>query len=457
MSKIKQVTSEAFAYVKTSLALRLLALFMLTGVASVAVIWLTLDVTFERHFNREIQPHLIRFLNNIRLQVGTPPDINIAKKLAESEDVHIIIEGSSLMWSSNRHFLDPDKFVTRGVRVGGMGRFGSTFIETGFYDERFMQRYRTRNNNVTIIMNKRTTYLRFEEILTTVGLIILLVVVLYWLIQRLFSPIRVIRQGVKEIGDGKFAHRLDINRDDEFGELATSVNKMADNIELMLEAKQQMLLAISHELRTPITRARLALSLMEESSSTESIEDDLKEMESLVQELLETERLKETHKPLTLSRVDINALIHAVITRYFANDPIELDLAEPAPMTCVDEKRISLVVKNIIKNALTARKSNGDSIFVKSAAEGDTLIVSVIDKGVGIADKDIPLLTEPFFRADSSRQRKTGGYGIGLYLIKLIIEAHQGRLVINSEVNVGTTVSVIMPVIHNLPNHTPCD
>lgn len=267
-------------------------------------------------------------------------------------------------------------------------------------------------------------------------------IVLYLLIQRLFSPIRRIEQGVRQIGDGDFSRRIPLSRNDELGSLAGSINKMADNIEYMLEAKKQLLLAISHELRTPLTRAKIAVSMLEDSASKDSLNEDIVEMEELIKELLEAERLKETHQPLDIEKTDIAILIYETCDRFFAKDNVIFEIDETIPPLNLDYKRISLAIKNLVKNALSARKELSDSIWVRAYSNSDKVIVEVEDKGIGMSEAELNQVTEPFYRADDSRQRKTGGFGIGLYIVKLIFQAHHAKLTFKSEKEVGTLVQV---------------
>jgi signal transduction histidine kinase len=219
---------------------------------------------------------------------------------------------------------------------------------------------------------------------------------------------------------------------------------MADDIEQMLEAKRQLLLAISHELRSPITRANVALSLMDSSVLKQGLVDDLNEMENLIHELLEAERLKSKHHVLNLTENSLNTFIQCVIKRHFPDDNIKQQLENTLPNIPLDETRIKFVLKNLLDNALKHQKTNHLAIKISTQVDHKTIKLTIKDHGSGIATQHIPHLSEPFYRADPSRQRKTGGYGLGLYLVKLIIEAHGGELLIESELGQGTCVSITL-------------
>lgn len=426
----------------SSLSVKLIAAFVAAAVALTGLLWWALDITFERQFSDTIQPYFSKHLISLQQEVGFPPDINIAKAITLRAPVHIVIEAPSYRWSSNGDFIDKPYLDVKLQRLGEQG----VISEAGFYKGDFILRTFHQGYITSFIITEKLDKLpRLNDIGIILLVTLFIIALLFWVIHRLFAPVAVIEHGVKRIGAGDITHRLTINRLDELGELATTINKMAANIEQMLEAKRQLLLAISHELRTPMTRAKLALSMLEDSQDKSSIGEDLNEMETLIHELLESERLRENHAPLEYHQVDINEMIYQVQGRFFAEAKLDLDLYSPLPLLNLDAGRISLAIKNIIKNALTASQADA-SVKITTQLRKNHVAITVADKGIGIDKALIPQLTEPFYRTDCSRQRDTGGVGIGLYLIKAIIDAHHGELLIDSDINQGTTVSIWLPI-----------
>ena len=120
----------------------------------------------------------------------------------------------------------------------------------------------------------------------------------------LFEPVGAIRHGAAEIGRGNFQHRIEAARSDELGELADDINRMADDVQRMLDAKRQLLFGISHELRSPISRLRLALELYADREGMSELRDDVQEMEKIISTLLEAERLNSRHASINVSRVN---------------------------------------------------------------------------------------------------------------------------------------------------------
>jgi signal transduction histidine kinase len=268
---------------------------------------------------------------------------------------------------------------------------------------------------------------------------------LYFATRRLFRPIDTINEGVQKFGAGDMDHRLQVERKDELGTLANNFNTMADDIQQMLDAKRQLLLAISHELRTPLTRSRVAVELVDNDDIKNQIVQDINEMESLIEELMETERLSSRHTKLNRGQQDIIELVNDVVAANFVDAGITADLPGTAVKLDIDAARIKLLLKNLLDNAVRHTPVTSPPPEIKLGVNKDNVVITVIDHGNGIEAAHLPHLREPFYRVDPSRQRETGGYGLGLYLCKMTAEAHDGELQIESEAGKGTRVMVRLP------------
>jgi len=277
------------------------------------------------------------------------------------------------------------------------------------------------------------------------GALLLVLAALYYATRALFRPIDGIQAGVERIGAGELEHRLDVPRRDELGDLARSINGMADEIRRMLEAKRELLLAISHELRSPLTRAKVAVALLEDAGQRAEITGELDELAQLIEELLETERLASPHRVLDRRPVSLNALVDEVLASFFAGRAVQRDFPALEVRAEVDAPRIKLLLKNLLDNALRHTPAGALPPEVMLQQASNEIALTVRDHGGGIAPEHLPHLTEPFYRADPSRRRETGGYGLGLYLCRVIAEAHGGALAIDSAPGRGTAVRVILP------------
>jgi signal transduction histidine kinase len=434
--------------IRHSLSLRLLLLFLAAGILISLLFQGMLGAAIGYHVKMQVVPHLQQYAEYLLQDVGTPSDPERARLLAERLPVEIVIDTAQGRWQSNPlpawiTSADlPNHFTTRQGRD----------IAYNFEREGVVLRYQTGDNaNSTVFIWgkgwQRPNH-RKGGFLLGVAVLLLILATLYYLIRRLFKPIQTIQHGVKQIGSGHLSHRIQAARKDELGELAISINHMADDIEQMLESKRELLLAISHELRSPLTRAKVSLALLDESSARNNIHRDLNEMESMISELLEAERLKGRHTALNKTATRLNDVVSGVVGEHFPAANLVLALDNTLPEQQLDGVRMKLVVRNLLENALKYQDqaTTTEAVAVSTAISGDNIRLTIQDHGPGIPAEHLAHLTEPFYRTDASRTRKTGGFGLGLYLVKLIIEAHGGELVIHSEVGTGTTVEVILPL-----------
>ena len=424
-----------------SLSGKLVALFVITAIAFVLLVGLSIGNAFRSHFQDTVRPHLLRYMQYIQADIGVPPNLVRAAQLANELDVEIHIHGPDGAWSSSATALD----LTH-MRVHRRFTSNNVDFEFGSWDDR--EYLIAHLPQYTLALGTTTTRERGPWHWRVVPLIVLLVilVLLYHGTRKLFAPIEILKTGLARIGTGDLAHRIDIKRRDEFGDLARSVNNMADDIQRMLDAKRQLLLAISHELRSPLTRAKVAIELLDDAQPRTDLARDLNEMEKLIEELLETERLSARHDALNKKPVALNQLARAVANEVFAGRAIKLSVPEHDITAEVDEVRVRLLLRNLIDNALRHTPAGSPSPELHLEQSGRNAVFTVKDHGTGIESQHLPHLSEPFYRADAARLRATGGYGLGLYLCRVIAEAHGGTLHIDSEPGQGTRVRVGLPM-----------
>lgn len=430
--------------IRHSLSLRLLLLFIVSGFLITLLFQAMLGAAIGHHIKEQVKPHLRQYAEYIQLDIGSPPNVQSAKTLTDHLPIEIRIKPNQQPgWQSDQL---PEWILNEPLEQQFVTSRGKA-IKFNFDREGVILNYQQDRHDVTIwAKGWQKPDHRKGGFLFGITLLLFVLTLLYFLIRRLFKPIQTIRQGVQAIGSGELSHRITPARQDELGELAISINHMADDIEQMLESKRELLLAISHELRSPLTRAKVSLALLEESSAQQNIHRDLNEMEAMIGELLEAERLNGRHSALNKSETSLNEMVSHVVQEHFPERELRIQLDKEVPQQSLDAARMKLVVRNLLDNALKYQEEAAEPVSVATALIDDTVYLHITDHGPGIAPEHLPHLTEPFYRTDASRTRKTGGFGLGLYLVRLIVEAHHGDLVISSEVDEGTTVEVALPV-----------
>lgn len=430
--------------VKRSLFLRLLLIFGATVMLFIIIIWGSLKVmNDDNNVIDTIPDFFTRNVESIIEDIGTPPNLRNASRLADELGWSINIRNPIMRWSSdNGYRLDVDasefsRKLTNDAEVRTIDNEDIIMVQRGGYD--FYLYQLARNNNDS------STYFVLYVGLGLAGLVLL---ANYMMVNKLLDPVRLLKNGAERIRKGDLSFRVKSNRQDELGELTQSINHMADSLQSMLEAKRQLLLAISHELRTPITKAKLRLEFMEETDVKEQLREDIDEIDLLITDLVEAERLNNEHVVLNSETVQIADFVQSVTDQYENyHGGLVVEVPELDIDMSIDRLRIRLLITNLLNNAIRHGLDNPITVSLEFAPEH--VVLNVIDQGEGIAAEHLAHLSEPFYRADSSRQRHTGGFGLGLYLCRLIAAAHRGSLSISSEEGVGTQVSV------TLPRHTP--
>lgn len=434
-----------YARLRHSLSARLMLLFVVTGLLIGFLLSGTLRLATRHYFVEVIRPHLVQYLDYLQQDIGAPPSIDRAQALTQRVAVAVTIRGPTVNWSSTPALLPLEDIHFRTYTWQGRP------LAVADHDDTVILKTQAGDHAVYYAIQSRIGHRHgFWVGLLSLAAMLAVLYGCYWAIHRLFQPVQAIRLGVERIGAGDLGYRIHTRRRDELGELTASINAMANDIEKMLDAKRQLLLAISHELRSPLTRARVSAELVDDPKLSQAISAELREMETLLAELLETERLNTRHRTLSKTPVAINQLVREVVAESFPDQPFTINLSTDDPYVLVDSARLKLLVKNLLDNA--SRYNTGDAPpWITIAVSECGLGIEVGDHGPGVAPEHLPHLTEPLYRADPSRQRKTGGYGLGLYLCRRVAEAHGGRLTIASVPGEGTTVRVMIPLADASP------
>jgi len=274
--------------------------------------------------------------------------------------------------------------------------------------------------------------------------------------RRTLAPVKALTLASERLGRGDFSQRVQIKDRGEFGELARTFNSMAGDLERAEKLRQNMVADVAHELRTPLSNIqgymealrdgimkpdnKTIRSLYEEASLLSRLVDDLQELS-----LAEAGELK-----LVRQSGDIGEIIKQAVAAVEAKErasgvSLAVELPEKLPPVNIDPRRIGEVLRNLLENAV-AHTGKGDTVTV-AARQLDRLVeIGVTDTGEGIPAKDLPNIFERFYRVDKSRTRATGGSGLGLTIARRLVEAHGGKIEVQSEPGEGSRFSFTVPV-----------
>ena len=278
-----------------------------------------------------------------------------------------------------------------------------------------------------------------------------------YFINSIVTPVLAISRTARRIAMGEYDVRLEKRYDDEIGELCDSVNFMAGEIATAERMKNEFISSISHELRTPLTAIKgWSETLQMATDDRELVEQGLtviggeaQRLTGIVEELLDFSRMESGHMVLRRRSLDIEALLEEAVFLFrdrATRSGITLEY-RPAygrkaglPPVLGDPDRIKQVFINLLDNAVKYSRS-GDRIRVEAAALPAGVQVVISDTGIGISAEELPRIRQKFYQADSS----ASGAGLGLALAQEILQLHGGSLEIDSELGVGTAVTVLFP------------
>jgi signal transduction histidine kinase len=441
-----------------SLSLRLLAIFLLLAVLFAWGVVAGIRWAYSTDDLRTvISSHLSLHIDYVRQDIGSPPRLDRALAITRKVPVDIHISGPGVNWSSDPAFPEPktlefgpsDYFSARPDALFDELR-GVEFAVQG--NHRYF-RFDEGEYQIVVVTPKIADHRSRPPLVPIlVGFALLLVLCAYLAVRWLFRPIITIRQGAAYIGAGHFDHRIDTRRDDELGELTEDINHMAGKVEGMLDAKRELLLGVSHELRSPLSRLTLSLALQDESASVRALQQDVGEMRSIVDTLLEAERLGSRHAALQVADVGLAELAQDLQARYFAGEArLRISVTGEARAQ-LDAARIQLMLKNLIGNALRYSAPEDGPVELSIHCTGKQVEFRVRDNGPGIPADQRAHIGEPFYRSDASRARETGGTGLGLYLARQVARAHGGDLRLEDTGGRGALFVVAIPAARNLPN-----
>jgi signal transduction histidine kinase len=368
--------------------------------------------------------------------MGTPPTLDRAREIARQSFLEIRYESPDLSWTTSDALPTDIK-----------GRFSSwhqnSDIRFGKYRGRHVIEINTEKGRFIFGASRHLPVERARQRLFVIMLVLLTLILTaaFFVIRHILRPVKWLNTGVQEVSRGNLKHRVPLKKSDELRDLATAFNNMTDRIRDMLHSKEQLLLDVSHELRTPLTRMKVALEFLADSQAKQSLQGDIEEMEKMVSEILETARRQHKYENLKKQLTNLADLIKQT-TAAFENQPPGVEIVDlPSEIEVeIDAEQVKTVFENVLNNAIKYSEAESKPVQVTCNLQKSYAVIRIKDFGIGVPQEDLARIFEPFYRVDKSRAKDTGGYGLGLSLCKTIMEAHGGKIEIDSRPQEGTTV-----------------
>ncbi len=294
-------------------------------------------------------------------------------------------------------------------------------------------------------------------VIVTIG-VLLIGLGVYWVVNTFETRLRKLEQATSRLSQGHLNARVSSSGGDAVGRLGHSFNKMAEHIQRLISIQREMVRAVSHELRTPVARIRFGAQIIEDSvfddpfvaKQLAGMDSDIQELDELIDEILTYARLEEGGPVLDFQKINVAEVAQQVVGE--ARPPEQVSVSfegsgpEGFPFSEAESRYVHRAIQNLVGNAGRYAKTR---VKVRCSVADDICRVDVEDDGPGIPEEDWDRVFSAFARLDDSRTRASGGYGLGLSIVRRIMYWHGGRaLVGRSDELGGARFSLIWPRVH---------
>lgn len=365
----------------------------------------------------------------------------LASSIEPDEDMkeHILLEKPIRTGQVIENDWQEHNYIISVSPVGGNSGYVYMFYPSSILKE------------IIFVMSLLSFITSFGIMLVALGLI--------GILSRIFTkPLLTMKEATIKMAKGKYKQKIPVHGSDEIAQLGYSIQILGEQLQYYEESRNDFLAAVSHEIRTPLTYIKgysdvLSKGIIENREEQEEylkiINKETNRLTFLVNDLFEMSKLQVGKFELNKEWASINDIMEKVITNLkpvAEKKGLEIrgEWKENLPFLHVDVRRMEQVFYNLVENGM--KYTNNGEITVRSFSQKELVGMEIKDTGIGIPQPDLPRIWERFYRVDYSRTRKTGGTGLGLYVVKQIIESHGGHITVKSIENEGSIFTVFFKV-----------
>lgn len=428
---------------KSSLFIKLLAIFALTAIFLIVLMgfgfkWL---IKPDDIFHQQVIGNISKYAHYLVQEIGDPPNQSNIDKISQETGLQIRVQQGENIWRSNNY------------SQSNAVHFHFHHIE----DKDISVDHRRHSSAIKLIDRQREflfiiSHHRFENDWLIALLIISLTIfsvigISYLLVRRLFKPIEELNKGFAIAARGELNKKIIPLSNDELGKLTIAFNNMTEDLDTLIKSKEQLLRDISHELRSPLTRIKVAADMLEPGKLTDGIKQETTLLNELIEEILEASRPQNEQKELKRETVDIFKLVENICDNYKDSQPgIKLDSTLSTMTLNADIKKIHIAIGNIIDNAVKYSAFQDQAVEVTLSNDDENIFISVLDHGKGIKNEDQHRIFQAFTRLDPSRNHAIPGFGLGLNIANNIVHQHGGVIEVESNAENYTRFVVSLPI-----------
>jgi signal transduction histidine kinase len=349
---------------------------------------------------------------------------------------------------ASRHFRmirrrNEEQLTSRAITVDGAK------VGTAYFGQNIIQNILTQQDRIFRGTINRSIFL---AILIT-GFLSFLVAVLF--AKRFSQPITAMNRIAKNMTTGNLDTRVQKLPGDEIGELGASLNSLAERLQQVDELRKKMTADVAHDLRTPLTTVKSHLEgiidqvIPASNENLESLLEEINRLTALVDDLQAVAIADTAIHHFQTEPIELKSFLEDLLRKMsplFKERHIDLKLEECRPVTlALDRSALTKILQNLLANALKFTPG-GKQVTVKASRLSQSVVIEVRDQGIGISGQDLPYIFERFYRADPSRNRESGGFGLGLTIVKELMEAMGGTVEVESVLDKGSTFTIRLPI-----------
>lgn len=350
---------------------------------------------------------------------------------------------------THRYELKRSTLLKRVTNQKNDQEYGQEYETIGYLDVSYYSPYYFSESDFAFLdsMNRILLIVGISSMVGAVGAGVILA-------RHLSVPITKMTEITGKISEGNYAIRFESEvQTRELAELSSAVNQMAESLERQEILRRRLTSDVAHELRTPIANVSSYLEAIIEgvweptADRLQNCYEELGRISALIGDLERLRQIENENMRLEKEKVDLLELVQSVRSAFepeFENKHLTCTVTGEKTMMLGDPKRLHQAIFNLVSNAIKYSNEYGE-IQITVHEKEESAIVEVSDQGIGISQDDLPLIFERFYRTDRSRNRKTGGAGIGLTITKAIVQAHGGKIVAESRENHGSKFVMILP------------
>ena len=451
---------------------------ILSLVSLIIIVILSIALSINSVFNKKFEQYIIRnneneisnIIDSIRSKyVNGKWELSSIQQIGEDAIsngifVDLYDKDSNLVWGAMTYNKNMCHMVMGSIENNmnyminkNKSNYTEKLFEIKNLDNEIIGNIKIGSYGLLYYMDNDVDFLKeINKVITSIGIVMVLITIFIAILisNNISKPVEVVSNMANLIGGGDYDNKIDYDSNIvEIDVLIKSINNLSAKLEEQENLRKRLTTDISHELRTPLTSIQTHLEAMidgiwePDTERLNSVNEEVIRLTNLVNQLQNLAKFDSEKSKLNLAKVNVKNLIMNVVYNNQGkalekNINIECDLESID--SYLDKDKISQVIVNLLSNAIRYT-NNGGKIFISLYKENNNLKIQFKDNGIGIPKENIKYIFERFYRVDESRSKNTGGIGVGLTIVKSIIDLHQGTIEVRSELNKGSEFIVILP------------